>query len=128
MDTETKRVEYLDSIRGLAALFVLLCHTTKAFDWPPAYWTLINWPFIYILFDGKAAVVMFFVLSGYVLSKPYVTSADTPPQNFPANLLSPSLHPNLDSLVFCLCCQHIEVLAINLGHRLTKKIQSRFQR
>ncbi len=77
MYTETKRVEYLDSIRGLAALFVLLCHTAKAFEWPPNYVSLLNLPFVYILFDGKAAVVMFFVLSGYVLSKPYVVSPTT---------------------------------------------------
>ena len=80
MYSETKRVEYLDSIRGLAALFVLLSHTVGAFEWPPAYGTFVKWPFVSILFNGHEAVAMFFVLSGYVLSKPYVASPRTPPR------------------------------------------------
>jgi peptidoglycan/LPS O-acetylase OafA/YrhL len=74
MYSETKRVEYLDSIRGLAALFVLLGHTIGAFGWPPADVACLKWPFISILSDGIGAVAMFFVLSGYVLSRPYVSS------------------------------------------------------
>jgi peptidoglycan/LPS O-acetylase OafA/YrhL len=75
-----KRVAYLDSVRGIAALFVLLSHTVGAFVWPSAYSPLLRWPFICIPFDGKCAVAMFFVLSGYVLSKPYVMP--TPRQIF----------------------------------------------
>ncbi len=75
MYSESRRVEYLDSIRGLAALFVLLSHTVLAFDWPATYGRICGWPFISILFDGKEAVCMFFVLSGYVLSKPYAGGA-----------------------------------------------------
>lgn len=69
----TPRLDYLDSIRGLAALFVLLGHTLGAFAWPAAYTVMTTWPFVTILFNGKEAVAMFFVLSGYVLSKPYVS-------------------------------------------------------
>jgi peptidoglycan/LPS O-acetylase OafA/YrhL len=75
MYSESKRVEFLDSIRGLAALFVLLSHITGTFAWPPADFSYLNWPFLSILSEGKEAVAMFFVLSGYVLSKPYVTAA-----------------------------------------------------
>lgn len=39
MYSESKRVEFLDSIRGLAALFVLLSHITGTFAWPPAYFS-----------------------------------------------------------------------------------------
>lgn len=70
----TPRLDYLDSIRGLAALFVLLGHTLGAFSWPAAYTAMTVWPFVSILFNGKEAVAMFFVLSGYVLAKPYVSA------------------------------------------------------
>jgi peptidoglycan/LPS O-acetylase OafA/YrhL len=72
MYAQPKRMEFLDSIRGLAALFVLLSHTAAAFAWSSNCLNILNWPFFHIMWDGKAAVAMFFVLSGYVLSKPYV--------------------------------------------------------
>ena len=71
MYSQPKRIEFLDSVRGLAALFVLLSHSSAAFEWPASFLALISLPFISILFDGKEAVAMFFVLSGYVLAKPY---------------------------------------------------------
>ncbi len=70
--TQPQRIEYLDSIRGLAALCVLLSHTLKAFAWPASYIWVCHWPFVSIFFNGPEAVGMFFVLSGYVLSRPYV--------------------------------------------------------
>jgi len=72
MYSQQKRIEYLDSIRGLAALIVLLSHVGGAFEWPGIFFAVMNWPFLYILFNGKEAVAMFFILSGYVLSKPYM--------------------------------------------------------
>jgi peptidoglycan/LPS O-acetylase OafA/YrhL len=80
MYSQPKRVEYIDSIRGLAALFVLLSHTGGAFAWPDSFAKTQSLPFVEILFDGKAAVAMFFVLSGFVLSRPYVYSEAAAPQ------------------------------------------------
>ena len=76
---KSKRLDSLDSIRGLAALAVLLGHTVGAFSWP-ADWTRL--PILNILFDGRSAVTMFFVLSGFVLSRPYLGSstAGQPPR------------------------------------------------
>jgi peptidoglycan/LPS O-acetylase OafA/YrhL len=74
MNTQNQRIEYLDSLRGLAALIVLLSHALGAFAWPASYFNFINLPLVNIVFDGKAAVAMFFVLSGFVLSRPYVHS------------------------------------------------------
>jgi len=70
------RISSLDSIRGLAALAVLFGHTAGSFTWPMSLaWT--NLPLVNILFDGRSAVTMFFVLSGFVLARPY-TLSDTP--------------------------------------------------
>jgi peptidoglycan/LPS O-acetylase OafA/YrhL len=71
MYQQPKRIEFLDSIRGIAALSVLLYHSTM-FEWPAGVTDFIRIPVINVLFDGKAAVAMFFVLSGFVLSRPYL--------------------------------------------------------
>jgi peptidoglycan/LPS O-acetylase OafA/YrhL len=78
MYSQPKRIEFLDSLRGLAALFVLFSHTLGAFAWPAAYVAVAKWPFINILSSGSAAVAMFFILSGYVLSNPYVETGLVP--------------------------------------------------
>ena len=88
MRAKSERVEYLDSIRGLAALFVLLSHTLGAFDWPRQIINWTQWPFLNILVGGKEGVVMFFVLSGYVLSNPYVQPVAA--GNAPRKLFLPS--------------------------------------
>jgi peptidoglycan/LPS O-acetylase OafA/YrhL len=61
-----ERFDHLDSLRGLAALTVVLSHFWGAYDnrWPEY---LVNSP-AHILYDGFAAVSLFFVLSGFVLS------------------------------------------------------------
>lgn len=82
---ETKRLDFLDSIRGLAALAVLLSHSIGAFDWPAPVFNFINLPLLNILFDGHSAVTMFFVLSGFVLARPYL--AETEPGRPPRKII-----------------------------------------
>jgi peptidoglycan/LPS O-acetylase OafA/YrhL len=73
------RLESLDSIRGLAALAVLFSHVADAvFIWPESWIKWSKFPLISIAFDGTAAVAMFFVLSGFVLARPYVSGAAAP--------------------------------------------------
>jgi peptidoglycan/LPS O-acetylase OafA/YrhL len=69
-----RRLECLDGVRGVAALIVVVFHYLSAFV--PAltpdqtsnpYW-LADTP-LAILFNGPFAVVVFFVLSGFVISK-----------------------------------------------------------
>lgn len=70
---------FLDGLRGLAALLVFVHHTISFFDNGEhdhgfgeggEHWLLASLPFVRILFNGgNAAVAVFFVLSGYVLSR-----------------------------------------------------------
>jgi peptidoglycan/LPS O-acetylase OafA/YrhL len=66
------RIDSLDSIRGLAALAVLLSHFCGIFILSNAARAFLALPVLNSCVDGKAAVVMFFVLSGFVLARPYL--------------------------------------------------------
>ena len=74
----SRRIEFLDSIRGLAALSVLFSHSVGVLVAAPFIFLLVNTPLLNAGFDGKAAVAMFFVLSGFVLSRPYLKSPAAP--------------------------------------------------
>jgi peptidoglycan/LPS O-acetylase OafA/YrhL len=73
------RIAYLESIRGLAALQVLLLHFLGAFA-PDLVVSLpegagiagyIHLSPLYFLYDGYSAVYIFFALSGYVLTRAF---------------------------------------------------------
>jgi len=72
MDTNP-RLKQLDGLRGLAALSVFFCHTVEMKVSIP--WSLHVSPFLMVLWNGDAAVALFFVLSGFVLTLPYVGTA-----------------------------------------------------
>lgn len=64
----SNRYEELDSIRGLAALVVVFCHLFAVTDMYAWANFVKNTPF----FMSHQAVMMFFVLSGFVLSLPFL--------------------------------------------------------
>jgi peptidoglycan/LPS O-acetylase OafA/YrhL len=59
----------LQSLRGIAALAVMIGHTVNFYDLPK---TGFDWA---ALFNGRASVVLFFVLSGFVLTKALQSSS-----------------------------------------------------
>lgn len=63
MTVRHKHIAELQSLRGIAALVVVLHHCLYYFAMPDRYY-----PIAESLFNGHAAVVAFFVLSGYVLT------------------------------------------------------------
>jgi peptidoglycan/LPS O-acetylase OafA/YrhL len=76
------RFETLDSLRGIAALVVVFDHCAMLFrpisdDVPvtfggdPVAWLLLHTPFA-LLIEGRGAVALFFVLSGFVLALPWL--------------------------------------------------------
>jgi len=64
------RFTELDSLRGLAALTVVFCHFVTAYLNGPPFAFLNKFP-VRVLLDGHEAVMLFFLLSGFVLSLPY---------------------------------------------------------
>jgi peptidoglycan/LPS O-acetylase OafA/YrhL len=68
---KSERYEALDSLRGIAALVVVLFHCYVALPELPAS---LHWAYYTPLRDlvnGRAAVVVFFTLSGFVLALPF---------------------------------------------------------
>ena len=54
---------------------VLFGHTLGSFDWPAGYVSWRAWPLLNLAVDGASAVTMFFVLSGFVLMRPYLAAS-----------------------------------------------------
>lgn len=77
----SERYEGLDSLRGLAAVTVVLCHLALALP----YFEIIE-KFKYtplkILWAGHEAVILFFVLSGFVLSLSFINNKTLPFKHF----------------------------------------------
>jgi peptidoglycan/LPS O-acetylase OafA/YrhL len=89
------RINYLESIRGLAALQVLLLHFLAAFA-PEFVFSLsgtapvagfVHLSPLYFLYDGYSAVYIFFALSGYVLTRSFERSLARPLAQVPARIV-----------------------------------------
>jgi peptidoglycan/LPS O-acetylase OafA/YrhL len=77
-------ITYLDSIRGLAAFTVINGHFVNAYDLPcknSFCKHILDYSPLHIWWDGSAAVSMFFVLSGLVLSLKYFRLGHQPDLN-----------------------------------------------
>jgi peptidoglycan/LPS O-acetylase OafA/YrhL len=88
-----QRYKALDGLRGIAALNVTIAHFICAFspsvmhyNYPSVFkegdinsffYEIISSPFASILYNGEFAVLIFFILSGFVLSKPYFDGEKT---------------------------------------------------
>ena len=81
MPSTQPHVAYLDSVRGLAALAVIGSHYVRAYDLPCRSNfcdRLLTYSPLHIWWDGEAAVSLFFVLSGLVLSLKHFRLTTTP--------------------------------------------------
>ena len=101
------RIAYLESIRGLAALQVLLLHFLTAFapnlvlsppDGAMVARTIHLSP-LYFLYDGYSAVYTFFALSGYVLTRSFERHLARPSSQIPARIVRLGL-PALAATLF----------------------------
>ena len=76
---ENQRLDYIDSVRGIAALAVVAYHwighvTVSAYP----LWGETTSRLLQSLFNGPGAVAIFFVISGLVLSLRYIQQPDKP--------------------------------------------------
>jgi peptidoglycan/LPS O-acetylase OafA/YrhL len=75
----SERLEALDSLRGIAALVVVINHSLNLFPavgggvaYPGPLLTWVLWSPLSLAWHGRGAVAIFFVLSGFVLALPWV--------------------------------------------------------
>lgn len=67
------RYKELDGLRGIAALSVYFSHLVGVFILNNnSFYNIINHSPLHILWDGESAVNLFFLLSGFVLTLPYL--------------------------------------------------------
>lgn len=66
MKQGSRRVEKLDAVRGIAALMVVIGHCGGLSLFGLVEHPMFRW--LEVLWDGESAVIMFFLLSGYVLA------------------------------------------------------------
>ena len=73
-DNPPIRFPQLDAIRGLAALVVFIGHAVGMLPQVPPFFQAIRHTPLHFFYDGEAAVILFFVLSGFVLNLKYTTA------------------------------------------------------
>ena len=109
----TKHLSYLDSLRGLACMTVVIFHLF-IFVYPGiqngAYLSSTGWKSIMcvgplgFLFAGNAAVCLFFILSGYVLSYPSIGNAEMKWKLIAATIKRPIRLGGIFLFAVCLGC------------------------
>lgn len=72
------RYKQLDSLRGVAAMSVFLSHYLGAFSPQGTVYTILRTSILGVCFNGHASVIFFFVLSGFVLSLPFINNPQRP--------------------------------------------------
>ena len=125
------RIGSLDGARGLAALVVVVHHTLLAswpslangyFDVPPKRWSLAWWLYdtpLHFFWAGPEAVVVFFVLSGFVLALPAVKKGGRwiSLGYYPKRLIRLYL-PVWGALIVAVACREIEPRVKSAGTSL----------
>ena len=77
-----KRYEQLDSLRGCAALSVLAFHYVTRFNISKKFAFITQRTPLRLFCAGHEPVILFFVLSGFVLSLPYLSKRSVPYHNY----------------------------------------------
>lgn len=70
---ETKKYEYIDSLRGLAILLVVFVHIGYAMDYTMQYF---NQGLLFLVLSGKYGVQLFFIVSAFTLTLSHYNRLD----------------------------------------------------
>jgi len=91
-DDSNRSLLFLDGLRGLAALYVIIFHATKGLVWEGFYGGYVFHPqqysipgqlvayALFLFYYGHQAVLLFFILSGFVIHLRYARQRQTQPQ------------------------------------------------
>lgn len=84
MEAKPTRYEELDSLRGIAAIIVVILHMkmTLPHAWSQSFEKIVDKTPLRLLYMGHESVVFFFLLSGFVLALPYMRGKAQPAKDF----------------------------------------------
>jgi len=99
---EPRRFYELDSLRGVAALTVVLHHFSRLC--PPGFIHLLIRTPLRLLIAGHQAVILFFLLSGFVLTLPYKKKTGFNYSPFLVKRVCRIYLPYLGALTFAILC------------------------
>lgn len=94
-----QRIKALDALRGLAATAVVFSHLHDAFF---VHHIFLDLTPVRFFWTGGEAVIFFFVLSGFVLSAPYLSTGNVPFAKFFVTRLTRIYLPYLVAILICL--------------------------
>lgn len=102
-----KRYEELDSLRGVAALFVVFSHMYQVI--PPRKLSKIIFEFspLRLFISGGEAVILFFILSGFVLALPYFNNNQSSYTSFIIKRICRIYMPYLVAMFIAIGCREI---------------------
>jgi peptidoglycan/LPS O-acetylase OafA/YrhL len=101
-ESEPRRYYELDSLRGLAALTVVFLHFSRICS--PRVVHIFNYTPLRLLVAGNAAVILFFLLSGLVLTLPYKKNGRLDYGPFLLKRVCRIYLPYLGALAFAVLC------------------------
>lgn len=109
------RLPELDAIRGLAALIVIFCHFCCM--WYPGVIraTTLRGELLYPLISGHESVMLFFLLSGFVLALPYLRGSSQSYTTFALRRIVRIYCPYFFALLLAVGCNEIWHGHLGLG-------------
>lgn len=99
-----KRLEQLDSLRGIAALSVFFGHILLVFPQNQLSQLLFEYSPLRLLVAGSEAVILFFVLSGFVLSLPFYRDSKSHYLSFLTRRVLRIYMPYIFSMIMTVLC------------------------